>query len=355
MKQRTRQMKRSILLFFCAVGLALHTWAGNVITVDKVGCDPNKKPLFQIDAPNMDNTSGRTCIDILIKSVQTPFEIYKIEWFNCGAPVNMSEPFTLSVPTDSIKGMEGTWKVQLDFDYRKVFSEKDEIRIYSDQGIFKIPTSVQGKHNRKIQLLQQDYEEKLNISQSGSDHAWFLLTALLCGVIIASVAIGVSIRRWVLAKQKQLEKMTILITERNTHNHELQKKVDELYHSRLDTLNMLCNEYFEKNDSEKIRLTLYNEVERHILHLRDKKSLEELEAAVNTYLDNIMAKVRQQLPEMKTTDLNFLIYLFAGFSPRAICIFTDIKIKNFYNRRSRLKERILASDAPDREWFVSKM
>ena len=68
-----------------------------------------------------------------------------------------------------------------------------------------------------------------------------------------------------------------------------------------------------------------------------------------------MAKVRQQLPEMKTADLDFLIYLFAGFSPRAVCIFTDIKIKNFYNRRSRLKERILSSEAPDREWFVSKM
>ena len=45
----------------------------------------------------------------------------------------------------------------------------------------------------------------------------------------------------------------------------------------------------------------------------------------------------------------------AGFSPRAICIFTDIKVKNFYNKRSRLKEKILASDAPDKEWFVSKM
>ena len=43
------------------------------------------------------------------------------------------------------------------------------------------------------------------------------------------------------------------------------------------------------------------------------------------------------------------------FPLRAVCIFTNIKIKNFYNRRSRLKDRILASDALDKEYFVSKM
>ena len=110
-----------------------------------------------------------------------------------------------------------------------------------------------------------------------------------------------------------------------------------------------------KEPWEKVRLTLYNEVEKHILALRDSKNIEELENLVNTYLDNILAKVRNQLPELSRKDLTFLTYLYAGFSPRAICIFTDIKIKNFYNRRSRLKERILTSDAPDKEYFASKI
>lgn len=147
----------------------------------------------------------------------------------------------------------------------------------------------------------------------------------------------------------------MLISERTDRNKELETKVDALYGSRLDTLNLLCNEYFEKNDSEKVKLTLYNEVEKHILSLRDSKSISELEKIVNTYLDDILIKVKQQLPTLSRNDMVFLTYLYAGFSPRAVCIFTDIKIKNFYNRRSRLKERILASDAPDREYFVSKM
>ena len=106
---------------------------------------------------------------------------------------------------------------------------------------------------------------------------------------------------------------------------------------------------------EKTRLTLYNEVEKHILALRDSKSIAELENIVNSYLDNILSRVKEQLPDLNRKDRTFLTYLYAGFSPRAICIFTDIKIKNFYNRRSRLKNRILASDAPDREYFASKI
>ena len=156
-------------------------------------------------------------------------------------------------------------------------------------------------------------------------------------------------------KRDEIEELSLLIAEKSHRNLELQDKVNALYESRLDTLNMLCNEYFEKKESDKIRLTLFNEVEHHILALRDPKTVLELEGIVNTYLDNILVKVRQQVSFLDRKDMRFLTYLYAGFSPRAICIFTDIKLKNFYNRRSRLRDRIIASDAPDKELFVSMM
>lgn len=182
-----------------------------------------------------------------------------------------------------------------------------------------------------------------------------VLAGVLTVVLTAGCLILVAVRRRFIRKRKEIEELSLLITERTGRNLELEAKVDALYGSRLDTLNMLCNEYFEKSESEKVKLTLYNEVEKHILSLRDSKSVSELEQIVNTFLDNILVKVKEQLPGLSRNDLTFLTYLYAGFSPRAVCIFTDIKIKNFYNRRSRLKERILASDAPDREFFVSKM
>ena len=50
-----------------------------------------------------------------------------------------------------------------------------------------------------------------------------------------------------------------------------------------------------------------------------------------------------------------MTYLYAGFSAKAVCLMMDLKLKNFYNRRTRLKDKILASDAQNKEWFASKM
>ena len=91
------------------------------------------------------------------------------------------------------------------------------------------------------------------------------------------------------------------------------QKIDALYGSRLDTLNMLCNEYFEKNESDRVKLSLYNEVEKHILALRDSKSVTQLEDIVNTYLDGIVLKVREQIPSLSAGDIKFLTYLYADF------------------------------------------
>lgn len=173
--------------------------------------------------------------------------------------------------------------------------------------------------------------------------------------MVVSFIILIIIKRRLKRKRKEIEELSMLISERTARNAELEAQVNALYSSRLDTLNMLCNEYFEKSESDKVKLSLYNEVEKHILALRDTESITELECIVNKYMDNLLMKVREQLPELNRKDILFLTYLYAGFSPRAVCIFTDIKIKNYYNRRTRLKDRILESDAPDKELFVSKM
>lgn len=95
-------------------------------------------------------------------------------------------------------------------------------------------------------------------------------------------------------KREEIEEVSTLLTERTNRNRELESKVNELYGSRLDTLNMLCNEYFEKGDSERMKLTLYHEVEKHIMAIRDHKSINELEDIVNRYLDNMLIRVKEQ-------------------------------------------------------------
>ena len=72
-------------------------------------------------------------------------------------------------------------------------------------------------------------------------------------------------------------------------------------------------------------------------------------------MDGIVSSLRNQCPFLKQEDVNFLALLYAGFSVRAVCMFTGIKYHHFYVKKSRLIKRIEASDAPDKALFLEKL
>lgn len=312
-------------------------------------------PSLRLVTRGLSNDGDCTTVRFGLVSKSAPIQIFKVELKTRDARYDTLEPFSLVIDSAQVAGKQMECVISLEFPQLFSFHRKDVLIISTDKGVYELPTMAEGALEKQIELLQAEYESKLEFSKKESMKAWMILAIVLGCVVVAG---GVSV--WVVRmrfqkKKKEIEDMSMLVVERTQRNEELQQKVDKLYGSRLDTLNMLCNEYFEKNDSPQMRVTLYNEVEKQILSLRDRKSVDALQEIVNTYLDNILVKISEQLPELNKADLKFLTYLYAGFSPRAVCVFTDIKIKNFYNRRLRLKERILASDAPDKEWFVSKM
>lgn len=329
--------------------------AANIVTYSLTDSGGDRAEALSLTRRSLSNEDGRTRIAFDIRCTGIPFTIYKAEWVNCDSIISPIEPFSLIAQTDEVSGKDTEWHIAIDFPFSDTFSETDALLLHTDRGIVRCPTSTAGELLETIDLMHDEYERQVETSRRSSRNAWMLFSVTATAALVAGLTAWGIIRRRLSAKHKELEEMSLLIAERSERNRELEAKVDALYGSRLDTLNMLCNEYFEKNTSENLKLTLFNEVEKHILALRDSRSVAELEKIVNTYLDGIMLKVRAQLPGLGVNDIRFLTYLYAGFSPRAVCIFTDIKVKNFYNRRSRLRERILASDAPDKEWFVSRM
>ncbi len=135
----------------------------------------------------------------------------------------------------------------------------------------------------------------------------------------------------------------------------LSAKMEELFRDKWSTLNKLCNEYFEKGNSDKARISILNDIERDLTRMRSNKSMDEIESAVNLYMGDIMKQLRRQCPFLKPQDFTFIMLIYAGFAPRAVCMFTELKLKYYYNKRYRLSERILKSDAPERELFVNKL
>lgn len=294
-------------------------------------------------------------VDFDLISSNSPFQIFKVEW-GCGNIIEQPlVPFSYMARADSKSENGIKWKFHLEFPYTQFFPNDRELIVYTDKGTVRTFLDSKKILENNISDLQQAYDTQVETESVKSRNIRVVAIGVLVVLFIIGVIIFIAVRRRFILKRREIEEMSLLIAQRSQRNLELSAKVNALYGNRLDTLNMLCNEYFEKHDSEKLKISFCNEVEKHILALRDPKSVAELEDIVNTFLDNILKRIREQIPGLTQKDLIFLTYLYAGFSLRAVCIFTDIKIKNFYNRRSRLKDRILASDAKDKEYFVAKM
>ena len=304
---------------------------------------------------NIGNTkSDRTDIGFdLISTV--PLIVYKVEWINCDSVKLPLEPFYLDADVKEEESKALVWHINLEFPFSDRFGIYDQLNIHTDKGIIRNFTMPDGQYEYEISHLKKNHEEYVMESEKSMRNIWIIVIVLLALVSVIGIAVFIGFRRRLTKRNREVEELSMMIEERSERNLELREKVNALYRRRLDTLNMLCNGYFDNNDSEKMRDIFYKDVEKQILALRDNKSVEDLEQIINEYLDNTMLRLREQLPELTVNDLKFLAYIYAGFSPRAVCIFMNIKIKTFYNRRNLLMERILASDAKDKEDFVSRM
>lgn len=182
-------------------------------------------------------------------------------------------------------------------------------------------------------------------------------------LLTALTAFGLMLyRRNIRRKDRELEEranevMTLHseIVAKADSNDRLRSLADKLYSARLSRLNDLIDTYFNHRDSATAKTVFYHEFETQIADLGSRESLQQTEALVNECRGNIIARLREQLPELKEQDVNLLTYIYAGFAARAICIFTGISKDNYYARRKRVKARIAASSAPDRDEFLAEI
>ena len=138
-------------------------------------------------------------------------------------------------------------------------------------------------------------------------------------------------------------------------NQDLKMQAEKSMRGRWDLVNMLCNEYFEKGDNEKLKAGIISKVDKEMERICSRKHMEEIETLVNNSMNGIVTKLRTQCPELKQEDVLFATLVYAGLAPRAVCLCTGIKLKYYYTKRMRLVERINRTDAPNKELFISKL
>ena len=149
--------------------------------------------------------------------------------------------------------------------------------------------------------------------------------------------------------------MVAMLEENEAKAKSLNNTIAKLFKHNFETLNKLCYEYYEKGDTQLLRKSIFSQIEKEILKFREPSEIASLEQDLNRYLNNIIVRVDEQMPGLTESERTLLIYLYSGFSARTICTICDIEIKTFYMRRYRLKNKLLASEAADKELFVNQM
>lgn len=168
----------------------------------------------------------------------------------------------------------------------------------------------------------------------------------------------------IIRKENDIERLRDIVKNTETSrpsnllekNNELKVHIESLFKDQWQLLNRLCSQYVKEEFNDEIKKeALLKEINREIIDLKNPERLLEIRRCVNLYMNGILVDLENQCGFLKQDDISFIALLYAGFSPKTICLITGIKYKYFYNKRSRLIERIRKSNAESKAVFISKI
>ena len=247
--------------------------------------------------------------------------------------------------------------------YYEEIGDKDNLYVQSEIVANSIADTFYDSYNDGIlnsveQHFNTEQELKTRQLESQRTLTWVISVASL--IIILMIVVGALLYHRYRMRLKdtelqlavtQLREITQAENLSAQRNRELRSDIGDLFKNQWSTLNVLCNEYFEKGDTP-LRKTILVEMEREIKRISEPAGMRHLAEALDRHFDNIITRLREQLPDLSEKDLAFLIFSYAGFSPRAICLFSGYTLKYYYKKRAVMKERLAASGAPDAQLFV---
>lgn len=194
-------------------------------------------------------------------------------------------------------------------------------------------------------ITKFNYEENLLKAQTISYQRTLLLLTLLV-IALLIIAIILTLR---LSRSRRLRK-----EEENMRTAmELQSAISDSENRGLDTLIHLCNTYYEGFNKESVKSKAAKEALSAIEAFADSPDFfAQLEERLNRKHHGLMTNFRAQMPGLKEADYRLFLCNALELSIPAICLLLKGKRELIYNRRLRLRGKIQASDAPDKEQFL---
>lgn len=143
--------------------------------------------------------------------------------------------------------------------------------------------------------------------------------------------------------------------KKNNYIKNIKSISSDLFGSHFQTVNRLCDEYLSETDSDADRLKIYKRIKTEILNIGDSKNLKGLILWVDTNKDGKLSEFFNQMPDLTFDEKKIITFVIAGFSPKTISLFMDLKYKTFYTRLGRIKKRIEKTNTPLTHWILDSL
>ena len=210
--------------------------------------------------------------------------------------------------------------------------------------------------NSFLEVENKYMQLKVRMHKTQKYFAILILCAVVCYITIyfrskikekntemlGYIEVATDLEKTLMEKYQEIEnisnKLGIIDSELKTS----EGYISEIFYKQYELLNKLTSTYYETHVCNKDMEAIYKQVSLEIERLSsDKKSIHQLENFVNRYKGNIMTTIRTHLPGLNDMDYRLLCYLCAGFSAKAISIFTGDSTNNIYVKKSRIKDIIV--------------
>ncbi len=274
-------------------------------------------------------------------------------------PLPLLSPFHIHVGDSTDNHRIDHIYVKHKFPYSTCFSEDDSLIIITNKGNFTLyldeDKRAAAKYNPMLESLNKELSETENDLEKTRNRSHLIIAIIVFISLTLGFIVFMYFRKQQRIKSYQMNKLLMLLSENEMNNRQLKAKMSDMMRNSFNTINQLCYEYFEKADTNFLKKSIYTKVEEEIERLKSQEQLSQFETFLNEYCDEIVSRIKAQIPQLSDSEKSLLIYLYSGLSARTICVLMDIQLKTFYMRRLRLKNKIEASDAPDKIWFISNM
>lgn len=214
---------------------------------------------------------------------------------------------------------------------------------------------------QSVSNAQRDYyqsETRLKEEKNRALRQRFAFIVILSGFLVSILLMTFfhRSRKTDYLLKEQMARLALNERELDRVNRDNAHLLGSLFSEKIDRLDKMIDSYF-KMESGKQKDLAFSHIKQQVSLIRsDEELFLSLEKDLDRYCNHIMAKLRDQVPEIKGENLKAITLFFAGFSYETTrFILSKSSIESLKTTRSRIRSMIKASSAPDKELFLKML